>query len=79
MPRAGNTTQVPKGTQGRTTVMYVTTRGREFPAEVTGGTWPNLNLRVRGLAPRGAKTATVKTAVAQRTAMAQSNVWYSAL
>ncbi len=66
---------LPKGAQGKTVVGWVDARGKTLSAEVTGGTYPNLNLRVRGLPVASAS----KAAVAKRTAMTQTNVWYSYL
>lgn len=63
---------IPKGAQGKSVVAWVDARGKSLTAEVTGGTYPNLNLRVRGL-PKASQN---KTAVAKRTAMTQTNVWY---
>lgn len=78
MPKNQQTVVARKTAGGRRTVTYVGSRGREYPAEVIGGTFPNLNLRVRGLVPRGARAGELKTAVAKRTAMNQTNVWYTA-
>lgn len=65
-----------KGAGGKTVVNYVKPNGQSVQAEVTGGTHPNLNLKLTNPHP---KSVTVKTGVAKRTAMNQTNVWYSYL
>ena len=70
MPRS-NSTAARIG-RVRPTVSYVLPRGRPVDAVVTGGSGTTLNLRVPSL--KGAER--IKTGVAKRTALNQTDVWY---
>lgn len=57
---------------GRRSVQYVDIKGRTHDAIVTGGSGANLDLRV----PHLPAASRLKTAVAKRTTLAQTNVWF---
>lgn len=70
MPRPNYSTG--KTTGNHRTVNYTDIKGRNRTAEVTGGSGTSLNLRV----PHITKANSIKTGIAKRTTLAQTNVWW---